>query len=55
MPREAITSMKRGRTPVVSKTPTIMPTAVRPRFVEIMASRGIHIPNNIFAPGRRSV
>ena len=30
-------------------------TGVRPRFIEVLASRGIHIPNSIFAPGRRSV
>jgi pilus assembly protein CpaF len=30
-------------------------TGVRPRFIEVLASRGIHIPSSIFAPGRRSV
>jgi pilus assembly protein CpaF len=29
-------------------------TGVRPRFTELLAARGIDLPPNIFAPGRRS-
>jgi pilus assembly protein CpaF len=46
---------RRGRTADGMIEGDFETTGVRPRFVDIMASRGIHIPNNIFAPGRRSV
>jgi pilus assembly protein CpaF len=46
---------RRGRTPEGAIEGDFETTGVRPRFIEVLASRGIHIPNSIFAPGRRSV
>jgi pilus assembly protein CpaF len=46
---------RRGRTSEGMIEGDFETTGVRPRFIEVLASRGIHVPNSIFAPGRRSV
>ena len=46
---------RRGRTSDGMIEGDFETTGVRPRFIEVLSSRGIHVPNSIFAPGRRSV
>jgi pilus assembly protein CpaF len=45
---------RQGRTKQGEVAGDFETTGVRPRFMEILAARGIELPSNLFTPGRRS-